>query len=126
MKSIVTFLIFLLVALGTFAQEPKKSFRKNEVAGSVVASTTQAFSIVTVYPNPVREFVTIDIQSKVAGSVQLSLYNIMGAEIKKWDSNTLRQGFQKLKLDLSAYKPGVYILRVSGSGQVCSQVIKKN
>jgi hypothetical protein len=126
MKTIVTFLILSLVSLGVFAQDTEKPIKKNELASSLSASNTQAFSIVTVYPNPVREFVTIDVQSKVSESIQISLYNILGSEIKKWDSNTLRQGSQKIKLDLSAYKPGVYILRISGAGQVCSQVIKKN
>jgi hypothetical protein len=112
--------------MGMFAQNSNNPTQKNDVISSGILSEQQSFSIVNVYPNPVKDFATIDIQSKKSESVQIRLYNILGTEVKKWDSNTLRQGVQKLKLDLTAYKSGVYILRISGTGQVCSQVIKKN
>lgn len=126
MKSIFTSLILTLFSMGMFAQNSNNPTQKNDVISSGILSEQQSFSIVNVYPNPVKDFATIDIQSKKSESVQIRLYNILGTEVKKWDSNTLRQGVQKLKLDLTAYKSGVYILRISGTGQVCSQVIKKN
>jgi len=126
MKSIFTLFILTLVSLGIFAQNSNISSKKNDTFTSVISSDQHSFSIERVYPNPVKDFVTIDIQSKISGSVQVSLYNILGTEVKKWDSNNLRQGAQNIKLDLSLYKSGVYILRISGASQVCSQVIKKN
>lgn len=126
MKSIFTSLILTLFSMGMFAQNSNNPTQKNDVISSGILSEQQSFSIVNVYPNPVKDFATIDIQSKNSEPVQIRLYNILGTEVKKWDSNTLRQGTQKLKLDLSAYKSGVYIIRISGTGQVCSQVIKKN
>ncbi len=126
MKSIFTFLILTLVSMGIFAQNTNVSSKTNDTFSSVISSDQQSFSIQNVYPNPVKDFVTIDIQSKISGAVQVSLYNILGTEIKKFDSNNLHQGGQNLKLDLSTYKSGVYILRISGAGKVCSQVIKKN
>lgn len=126
MKSIFTLFILTLVSLGIFAQNTNSSAKKNDTFAFSISSEQPLFSIQRVYPNPVKDFVTVEIQSKISESVQVSLYNILGTEIKKWDSNNLHQGGQNLKLDLSIYKPGVYILRISGGGQVCSQVIKKN
>jgi len=126
MKSIITFVILMIVSLGVFAQNTNISSKKNDTFASAISSEQTSFSIERVYPNPVKDFVTIEIQSKISRSVQVSLYNILGTEVKKWDSSNLNQGAQNLKLDLSLYKPGVYILRISGADQVCSQVIKKN
>jgi hypothetical protein len=126
MKSIFTFLFLTIFSLSIFAQNTNSVSKKNDAFSSALTSDQQSFSIQSVYPNPVKDFVNIDIQSKIAGNVQITLYNILGTEIKKWDSNNLHQGAQKLKLDLSIYKAGVYILRISAAGQICSQVIKKN
>jgi len=126
MKSIFTFIILMIVSLGILAQNTNYSSKKNDTLASVTSSEQQSFSIERVYPNPVKDFVTIEIHSKISGAVQVNLFNILGTEIKKWESNNLHQGAQNFKLDLSIFKSGVYILRISGAGQVCSQVIKKN
>lgn len=126
MKSIFTFIFLSLFSLGILAQNSSSTVKKNDTFNSGISLEQQSFSISSVYPNPVKDFVTIEIQSKISDAVQINLYNILGAEVKKWEPNYLKQGTQKLKLDLSLFKSGVYILRISGSGQVCSQVIKKN
>jgi len=126
MKSIFTLFILTLISLSIFAQNANTLAKKNDTFASAISSEQTLFSIERVYPNPVKDIVILEIQSKVSDAVQINLYNILGTEVKKWDSNNLHQGSQKLKLDLSIYKPGVYILRISAAGQVCSQVIKKN
>jgi hypothetical protein len=126
MKSIFTLFILTLVSLGVFAQNTNSPAKKNDTFASVILSEQPSFSIERVYPNPVKDFVTIEIQSKISGSLQVSLYNILGTELRKWDQDNWNQGTQKLKFDLSTYKSGVYILKISVAGQVCSQVIKKN
>ncbi|HAQ18239.1 MAG TPA: hypothetical protein DCR40_03280 [Prolixibacteraceae bacterium] len=126
MRTIFTFLFITFVSLGSIAQITSVATKKNDIFGSGISTEQHSFSIERVYPNPVKDFVTIDIQSKISGAVQVNLYNILGSEVKKWDSNQLHQGAQKLKLDLSIYKSGVYILKISGSGQVYSHVLKKN
>ncbi|MDP3641721.1 MAG: T9SS type A sorting domain-containing protein [Bacteroidota bacterium] len=126
MRTIFTFLLITFVSLGSFAQNTSSSAKKNSSFSSGISTEQQSFSIGNVYPNPVKDFVTVEIQSKISGAVQISIYNILGTEVKKWDSNNLHQGDQKLKVDLSFLKSGVYILRISGSGQICSHVLKKN
>jgi len=127
MKLIFTFILILVVSISSnFAQKRTPSIQK---AGSVISagiSATQPFSISKVYPNPVKDLVTIDIQSEISGAIQLSLFNILGTEVKKWESYYLNQGDQQFKIDLSFLKTGIYILKISSSKQVCSQVIKKS
>jgi hypothetical protein len=122
MKTVYTFLILLMLALGSFAQSGLSVDQKN----SGLSIENQSFSIGRIYPNPVKDFVTVEFHSEEAGSIQASLINIAGTEVKKWDSSLISKGDQKIKLDLSFLKTGVYFLKISSSGRVITQVLKKN
>jgi hypothetical protein len=122
MKTVYTFLILLMLALGSFAQSSLSVDQKN----SGLSIENQSFSIGRIYPNPVKDFVTVEFHSEEAGSIQASLINIAGTEVKKWDSSLISKGDQKIKLDLSFLKTGVYFLKISSSGRVITQVLKKN
>ena len=119
MKTIYTFLLIMAFVFVGYAQKPA-------LQPSVNATETSSFSINKVYPNPVKDFVTVELQSEVSGTIQASLFNILGTEVKKWETQSLYNGDQKLKLDLSQFKTGVYILKINKQGQVRTQVLKKN
>lgn len=124
----ITFALFLIVFVANFssAQIPAKT---NEVSASfnpVEVVENQSFKISKIYPNPVKEFVYIDIQLKQADFLQVKLYNILGTEVKNWESMYLLTGDQKIKLDLSLIKTGVYILKFKNSDFTSSQVIRKS
>jgi hypothetical protein len=125
MKTIFTFLLILTISIGSYAQ--KTSFASLK-AGTVSdrISDAQSFSIDKAYPNPVKDLITLDLQSAQPGNIQVFLINILGTEVKKWDEFYLNQGEQKIKLDLSQFKSGVYILKIVKQDQVRTQVIKKN
>jgi hypothetical protein len=74
----------------------------------------------------VKDVVFVDIQSKTSATGLIILYNILGTEVKKWESVDLHEGTQKIKLDLSEFKSGLYVLKFSVSGQFYSQMVKKN
>jgi hypothetical protein len=117
MKTIFTFLLIAVLAVSSFSQ-PNTSFP------SVIEN--KSLSLSKVYPNPVKDIVTVELQAAVAGDIQVNLYNILGVQVKVWDSVYLSQGDQQIRLDLSLIKSGVYILKITQSGKVCSQVIKKS
>jgi len=119
MKTLFTFILILIITISSNAQ-------KSGTLALGVTATTQSFSIEKAYPNPVKDFVTIDLQSDKSGDVQVSLINILGNEVKKWDNFFISPGDQKLKIDLSQFKSGVYILRMTKEGQTRTQVLKKN
>jgi hypothetical protein len=109
----------MALGLGSYAQKPA-------LQPSVNATETSSFSINKVYPNPVKDFVTVELQSEVTGTIQVSLFNILGTEVKKWETQSLFNGEQKLRLDLSQLKSGIYILKINKKGLVRTQVLKKN
>lgn len=117
MKTIFTFLLIAVLAVSSFSQ-PNTSFP--------YVIENKSLSLSKVYPNPVKDIVTVELQAAVAGDIQVNLYNILGVRVKVWDSVYLSQGDQQIRLDLSLIKSGVYILKITQSGKVCSQVIRKN
>lgn len=119
MKTIYIFILMMAFGFVTYAQKPA-------LQPSVSATEISSFSINKIYPNPVKDFVTIELQSESAGTIQVSLFNILGIEIKKWETQSLYNGDQKLKIDLSQLKSGVYILKINKQGLVRSQIVRKN
>jgi len=124
MKTIITLILIFVVSTGGFAQQATS---QSSISGSTHSGIAISnFTITKVYPNPVKDFVTVDIHSVISGELKISLFNILGTEVRKWESFDLNYGDQQLKIDLSFLKTGVYILKISSSKQVCSQVFKKN
>lgn len=125
MKTIFTFLLLLVVSVSSFSQKTTATIQKPGILVAGGTNKSQSFSISKVYPNPVKDFLTVDLYTEMSGNIQISIFNIMGTEVKKWDS-FLSQGDQVLKIDFSFFKTGIYILKITNSGQVCTQVVKKN
>lgn len=119
MKTFFTFIFVLIVSINSHAQ-------KSGVLTAGIITPTNSFSIEKAYPNPVKDFVTIELQSEESGDLQVSLINILGTEVKKWDNFYINPGDQSLKIDLSQFKTGVYILRITKKGQTKTQLLKKN
>ncbi len=126
MKILYTFLLTATFSLGIFAQNTRSSVVKSTTFTSDPSSASQLFAVEKVYPNPVKDVVFVDVRSKTNNPVVITLYNILGTEIKKWESLDLHEGAQKLKLDLSELKSGLYVLKFSVSGHFYSQMVKKN
>lgn len=126
MKTIFTFIFLLFAILSGYPQSGMKSGQKQSVNSSVSVTPVHEFSINKIFPNPVKDLVTLNIQCERPGDLQISLINILGSEVKKWDPISVNPGEQKLELDFSAIKTGVYILKCTKSGQVQTQVVKKN
>lgn len=126
MKTIYTFLLILGLALSISAQKATVPVQKNSTSFSGITAENQTFSISKIYPNPVKDFVTVELQSLQSNTIQLSLFNILGNEVKKWDSFTIDTDDQKFKIDLSSLKTGIYFLKISNAGKVVTQVLKKS
>lgn len=72
-----------------------------------------------VYPNPAREEVEVAFSENFSTSVQLTICNLSGQEIRKF---TIPGGNPKVRLPLQGISPGVYLLR-NQFGQTTKLVI---
>ena len=68
------------------------------------------------YPNPFNPTTTIQFQLPQAGLVKLTLYNLLGQEIKTLVNETKEAGTHTINFDASELNSGVYIYKIeSGS-----------
>jgi len=124
MKTIYTSLFILLFLANAQAQTSYPADSKKAATPTVIQSN-QSFSILKAYPNPVKDEVTINLRSEKSGDVRISLVNVLGSEVKKWEPILISEGERKLVLDLSSIKTGIYVLKMTKSDQVVTQLLKK-
>jgi len=77
---------------------------------------TKKFELTQNYPNPFNPTTTIQFQLPQAGLVKLTLYNILGQEMKTLVNETKEAGTHTVNFDASDLNSGVYIYKIeSGS-----------
>ncbi|MEA3447999.1 MAG: T9SS type A sorting domain-containing protein [Bacteroidota bacterium] len=74
---------------------------------------------INVYPNPVRDYLTIYFSNIPESKVNISLFTPQGKSVYK---TTRVPGTNRLKIDLEDLSPGIYIVRILNNKQ---QVVKK-
>src|SRR5690606_26676946 len=67
---------------------------------------------ITVYPNPARQYVTVDIE-KIKKNASISMYDIHGREVKNIETNQA-----KTTIDISDLPNGVYMMRLNLDGVI--------
>ncbi|MFN8255576.1 MAG: T9SS type A sorting domain-containing protein [Bacteroidales bacterium] len=71
-----------------------------------------------VYPNPAKDYITLEFNSEEQFNGSISLISISGVILKQWDSpNSFSSGYNSLKLDLTDLKEGIYLLRINSSNR---------
>lgn len=67
-----------------------------------------------VYPNPAREFTTVELNSERNKTVDLLVYDLTGRRVR-FQKHQLIKGINKVRIDLSGLKKGTYILQAIGN-----------
>lgn len=81
----------------------------------------QALQSITVYPNPSRGLVSINLAAVKTSEVRISLFNVLGNEIR---SELISNHQGKAELDLSELQNGIYLVKVTaGQNQFLQRVI---
>lgn len=115
MKQTILSLAFLLLFLSNGSL----------LAQDVSLSDKSNYQIEKVYPNPVRDFVFVEVNSQNYTSIQFEAIDILGNKIKQWKKEELVPGNQRIRLDLQSFHPGFYLLKVVVDGQVTVKRIRK-
>ena len=76
------------------------------------------------YPNPVIDQVTLDIANPYIGRIDVQVINNSGAVVRTYELN---KGLPVLQtpVSLSGLAPGVYIIRVQGTGWSMNKKVLK-
>jgi hypothetical protein len=75
---------------------------------------------VNVYPNPAKEWLTLDFNSNIQKQLSASLFSMDGKEIKNWSEKYT----SKMYLTLPQLSNGIYFLKIrNGAGEVVRKVV---
>jgi len=72
----------------------------------------------SIFPNPTKGEATIAIENLAEKEVQVSLVNILGAEVKQLFDGTIISNFQTIDAELSSLERGIYFVKVTHKGDI--------
>jgi photosystem II stability/assembly factor-like uncharacterized protein len=74
----------------------------------------------TIYPNPAKGYVNIDVVGKTDGNISITLFNIVGSMIKNME---VIQPSKTIKVDVSNLVSGTYFVKISSKKGNCIKKI---
>ncbi|WP_452224203.1 ThuA domain-containing protein [Lacinutrix chionoecetis] len=81
------------------------------IDGNTLGIDEEKFSAFKIAPNPVKAITTVNFEN-ASEIIDLTLYNMLGKEILSKTINTSTLHNNKFSLDLSAFKTGIYFLKI--------------
>ena len=82
---------------------------------------TEAGSVLRIYPNPVSDYLNIEYKTYLKSIVGITIINQQGIILLNAKAITRSPGEWHENLDISSYKPGVYLLRLTIDGKMHTQ-----
>ncbi len=90
---------------------------------SSVGKTAAQTLNVKVYPNPVKDILSVDFEGVTGGNVEIEVLDISGRTLRK---NNFSKGSSKCKLNLNTLSGGFYFLKITtGRFQSCVRFLKE-
>jgi hypothetical protein len=81
--------------------------------GKMVKWQNGKVEIVSVYPNPAKETLNVEILTGTDGPVSLELLNMQGISTMKIPQILVQAGWNREQINISGVAPGVYMLKVT-------------
>jgi hypothetical protein len=72
----------------------------------------------SVFPNPAKGYATIILDNIVDKNIEVTLINILGAEVSKLFLGTVVSKYQEIPVDLTGFEKGIYFVKVASNGDV--------
>jgi hypothetical protein len=101
-------------------------YNDQSVTGEIVGEETPtavpvAFALSRVYPNPFNPFATLEIKNSIRQTVDVVVYNMVGARVVTLHSGILEVGVHSFVFDGSKLASGMYIVQAACGSTVSSQ-----
>lgn len=100
---------------GTFGYYDLVEFNANLVSAREIFDQTRALQV---YPNPAAHEVTVSFYLTDPNPVGFALYNTIGQIVQTFQPGYLTSGNHEIKVDVSAFQPGVYYLKMTTGSKV--------
>lgn len=105
--------------------EPAEVAFEVRVGGAVVATHAVRLEVAApaelalrpAYPNPARGAVTVPFELPSEGAVRVVAYDVLGREAGVLLDERRRAGAHELRVDLSAFATGAYVVRLTAGGE---------
>lgn len=91
------------------------SFVIFDVINRIIEERFLQFTVTQNYPNPARDFTSVDIIMPQSDKIEFKIYNLQGKVVHTVLNEYLNTGKHTISLDLSILSPGIYIYRVVSS-----------
>jgi len=85
---------------------------------SLMMTQSVANSKLSIFPNPSKGNATIVLDNIADKNIEVTLINILGAEVSKLFSGTVISSHQEISTDLTQFEQGVYFVKVVSNGDV--------
>jgi hypothetical protein len=86
-----------------------------------------SFESISVIPNPFSASATLELNLSETKNISISIVDVIGREVKNISAENLDTGYNKIEIDLSEIKAGIYFLRiVSSHNHSVIKCMKKN
>ena len=80
-------------------------------------------NIVSVFPNPVSDFLIIDFDQTINSEINIELISATGQLILK---NKINAGEKEFKINMDGYSSGIYFLKIIDQEKIVSDRLVKN
>jgi hypothetical protein len=74
--------------------------------------------VLKIYPNPVKDVLWVDF-SCLKDVTAVSVFNMTGQKV--WMVNTGQEGLKQISINVSCFKPGIYIIHALQANRCCSE-----
>lgn len=85
---------------------------------SLITSPVSTNSKLSVFPNPAKDNTTIMLEHIADINVDVTLVNLLGAEVSKLFSGEVVSNYHSISADLSVFDKGVYFLKVTSGSDI--------
>jgi hypothetical protein len=85
---------------------------------SLIVDEVNASSKLSLFPNPAEGDLTIVLEGIANNDIEVTVVNILGAEVSKLFTGEVVSKYQEIFTDLSLFDKGIYFVKVLSNGDV--------
>jgi hypothetical protein len=90
------------------------TFNGNSISGVTELSSVESF---TAYPVPVKDVLSLNVRLVNSADLTAEIYNFTGQKMLS-ENLSLAKGENLVKLDMSSFSSGLYILKITSAGGI--------